>query len=216
MATIVKIKRADEYIAIELDTGESLKIPSAVDGMYRLSVGRIIDATEYAQIKEESERHRCKSMALDYLAIAPRSAAEMERYLRKTGFDHGHIRGIVTRLAESGYIDDADYAARYISNRLSRKFVGRNLLFNDLQKKGVPRNIIKKALKESEAIHSNFDELYKPAVKKYASLKNKKNGISKLDYFLQSRGFDSDLVASVIHRIRSEEKNNSDDDIFIE
>jgi regulatory protein len=206
MVAIVKTKYADDCITVELDNGELLKIPYQVTGMYRLEAGRVIDSTEYAQLKEESQRYRCKRAALNYLAISPRSATEMERYLRKKGFDHDLVRETVNGLRNSGYIDDVDYAARYIGNKLGKKLVGKNLLFNELIKKGIPRNVIRQALKESESIHSNFDEVLAIAEKKYGTLKDKKNGIAKLAYFLHSRGFDGDLVNAVIDRIRRKEK----------
>jgi regulatory protein len=212
MITIVKTKRVDDVITVELDNGEALKIPYQAAGPYILEPGRAVEQTEYAQLKEESQRYRCKKMSLDYLAICPRSAAEMERYLWKKSFDHDLVREIVNGLKNAGYIDDVDYAARYISNKLGKKLVGKNFLSNELQKKGVPRSVIRQALKESEALHGNVEELYEMAMKKYASIKDRKNALSKLAYFLHSRGFESDMVNRVIDRIRREEKEPFDEE----
>ncbi len=207
MITIVKIKHGNNCITVDLDNGEELKIPYQVTGPFRLEAGQNIDAMVYAQLKEESQRYRCKAMALNYLAICPRSAAEMERYLGKKRFDANHIYEIVAGLRGAGYIDDADYAARYISNRLNKKLVGKQLLLLELQKKGIPRAIINQALKESKSLHSDPDALYIIAQKKYNSIKHKKNSVAKLSYFLHSRGFDTEVVSSVIQRILREEKN---------
>lgn len=211
MVTIVKTKLKDDCVGVELDNGESLKIPHHVTAMYRLEAGRVIDQTEYAQLREESQRYRCKRAALNYLAISPRSATEMERYLAKKQFDHNHVKEIVEGFRNSGYIDDVDYAARYISNKLGKKLVGKNLLFSELMKKGIPRNVIRQALKESESIHSNFDEVLAIAEKKYGALKDKKNRIGKLAYFLHGRGFDGNMVNAVIDRIRRKEREGYSD-----
>jgi len=206
MVSIVKTKHTDDFVAVELDSGELLKIPHHVADLYRLEAGRTIDPAEYAQLKEESQRYLCKRAALNYLAISPRTAAEMERYLGKKGFDHHLIREVVEGFRNSGYINDADYAARYISNKLGKKLVGKNLLFGELMKKGIPRDVIRQALKESESIHGNFDQVMAIAEKKYNTLRDKKNGIGKLAYFLHGRGFDGDMVNAVIDRIRRNEK----------
>jgi regulatory protein len=206
MVAIVKTKQTDDFVAVELDSGELLKIPYQVASLYRLEAGRIIDSEEYAQLKEESRQYLCKRAALNYLAISPRTATEMERYLGKKGFDHNHIREIVEGFRNSGYINDVDYAARYISTKLGKKLVGKNLLFTELMKKGIPRDVIRQALKESESLHSDFDQVLAVAERKYAALKDKKNGIGKLAYFLHGRGFDSDMVNAVIDRIRRKEK----------
>jgi regulatory protein len=210
MITIVKTKHGNECVTVDLDNGEELKIPYQVAGLFRLESGRTVDTTEYAQLKEESQRYRCRNMALDYLAICPRSAVEMERYLGRKRFDATLIREIISGLKDAGYIDDADYAARYIQNKLGRKLVGRQLLASELQKKGISRSIINQALKDSGSMHSDMDALYAIALKKYDSIKDKKNSITKLSYFLHSRGFDADMVSSVIEKILKNEKEYPD------
>lgn len=208
MITIIKIKHGNDCVTVDLDNGEVLKIPYQVTGLFRLEAGRTIDTTEYGQLKEESQRFRCKAMSLDYLAICPRSTLEMERYLGKKKFDATLVREIVNGLREAGYIDDADYAARYIQNKLSRKLVGKQLLARELQKKGIHREIINQALKDSKSMHSDMDALYTIAQKKYGAIKDKKNSMTKLSYFLHSRGFDTDMVNSVIKRLLKEEKED--------
>jgi regulatory protein len=210
MITILKTKTADEFTAVELDSGETLKIPHGSAGLYRLAAGQVLEQEEYAQLKAESQRYRCRKTALDYLAICPRSRAEMERHLAKKGFDHDLATEITAALLESGYIDDADYAARYICNRLGKKLVGKNLLTRELQKRGVHRDIIRQALRESASLQDTFDEVYDVALKKYATLKSKKNPLAKLAYFLQGRGFDGEVITGVIEKIRSGEREEEE------
>ncbi len=209
MITINSIKHGNDCITLELDNGEKLKIPLAVTGLYSLETGRSIDGTEYAQLTVESQRYRCKAMALGYLAICPRSALEMQSYLGKKKFDHDLIREIVTALTNAGYINDADYAARYIDNKLRKKMVGKRLLARDLQRRGISRQIINHALKETESRHTDPEALYAIAQKKYAAVRDKKNSIAKLSYFLHGRGFDAEMVNAVIERILRE---NADQD----
>ena len=210
MITILKTKTADEFTAIELDSGETLKIPHGSAGRFRLAAGEVLNQAAYDQLKAESQRYRCRTSALDYLAVCPRSRAEMERHLARKGFDHDLVTEITSGLAEAGYIDDADYAARYISNRLGKKLVGRNLLTRELQKRGVHRDVIRQALRESASLQDTFDEVYEVALKKYATLRDKKNPLAKLAYFLQGRGFDGEIITGVIEKIRSGERKEED------
>ncbi|GEM_PF-319388 len=210
MITIIKQKPAAEFISVELESGEILKIPHQVAGLYRLEAGQELDQAEYSQLKAESQRFRCRKTALDYLAICPRSLMEMERYLGKKGFDHDLIREITAGLSEAGYIDDADYAARYIGNRLEKKLVGKQLLASELQKRGVHRDIIRQALKESAALEDSFDDVYAAALKKWQTVKDRKNGPAKLAYFLRGRGFDGEMITSVLERIRREEREEQE------
>jgi len=206
MGTITKIKMSDDQVTVELDNGESLYMPYQISNLYKLDSGRSIDPTEYRQLKEESQRFQCKRRALDYLAIRIRSAAEMERYLQKKGYAHDTIQDVVRGLIDAGYLDDYDFAARFIDSRLNKKLVGKHLLASELQKRGISRTIIKAAIKESESRHTDIDTIFETARKKYAALKLKKNALTKLAYFLQRRGFDAEIVHTVIERIRSRER----------
>jgi regulatory protein len=206
MITIIKIKILDFHVTAELENGETLDIPHRAANLYKLVSGRSIDSTEYAQLKAESQRFRCKKKALDYLAIRARSVFEMERYLTRKGFSHDIIREIMNDVVESGYVDDYDYAKQFIRSKLNRKLVGKHLLASELQKKGVSRDIIKQALKDTASNNNNIDEIYEIAVKKYQVLKLKKNGLAKLAYFLQHRGFESEIVHTVIARIIQNER----------
>jgi regulatory protein len=207
MITIAKIKISEIHVSVELDNGETLEIPHAIYNLYKLYTGMSIDTVEYSQLKEESQRFLCKKRALDYLAIRMRTAAEMERHLQKKGFSYDVIRETVRGLSDAGYIDDYDFATRFINYRLNHKLVGKYYLAGELKKRGVSASIIRRALKESEARHSDIEAIHEIALRKYDILKLKKNAMSKLAYFLERRGFDSEAVRTVIERIKKMDKN---------
>jgi regulatory protein len=207
MITIAKIKNSEGHVSVELDNGETLEIPHAVYHLYKLSTGSKIDAVEYRQLKEESQRFICKKRALDYLAIRIRTAIEMERHLQKKGFAYDVVRETVKGLSDAGYIDDHDFAIRFINYRLNNKLVGRYYLAGELKKRGVSAAIIRRVLKESEARLNDIEAIHEIALRKYEILKTKKNPIPKLAYFLERRGFDSEAVRTVIERIKQMEKN---------
>ena len=117
---IIKINYKEYYAKIDLDNGESLKIPIKISNNFNLSVSRAIDKLEYQQLKEESERYNCKEKAISYLAIKDRSKFEIESYLRKKGFSLNIIKEIILQIIESGYINDYDYAVKYVKE-LQRK-----------------------------------------------------------------------------------------------
>ncbi len=206
MITIAKIKRSDFHVTIELDNGDTLKIPHQAANPYKLEAGRIIDINEYSQLKTEAQRYGCKRKALDYLAIRARSAFEMERYLMRKGFPHDIIREILNGIAEAGYINDDDYARRYIKSRMGKKLIGKHLLASELRKKGISKNIISQALRETAPSDHDIEEIYEVAMKKYQVLKLKTNGLAKLASFLQRRGFGSEIIAAVIERIIQSER----------
>jgi regulatory protein len=206
MATILNIKYTDTSIIIALDTGESLKLAPEVLSMYSLSSGKILDTALYQQLKEESVRFLCKEKALNYLAIRSRSYLEMQTYLRKKDFPKNIIQEILNGLRDRGYINDYEYALRFINYKKKAKVIGANSLKRDLFKKGISRDLIKKAIKESGSDNINPDEIYKLALKKFKSLENKKNKTAKLIYFLKQRGFEENAIRPVLDRLKIEEE----------
>jgi regulatory protein len=205
MPQILNIKYNDSSIKVELDTGESLILPIEVFSMYSISAGKIVDSLLYQQLKEESTRFTCKQQALNYLAIRSRSEQEVRNYLIRKRYPKDIIDEILTGIKDKGYIDDYDYAVRYISSKKKSKVIGQNLLKRDLYRKGINKNLIKKAIKETGADLTDPDEIYELALKKLKSLKNKKNKISKLIFFLRQKGFEEESIRSVIDRLSDEE-----------
>ncbi len=172
--------------------------------MFNLERGRALDREEFLQMKEESERFRCRQKALDYLSLKNRTSHEIGKYLTKKGFSAPIIREILAGLDGAGYIDDLKYAKSFIENRRRSRLVGKNLLKKELLARGVERNTVSKALEDSEYPEDTIDEVYALALKKLASLAGKKNRPQRLSYFLYQRGFDYEIIQRVLRRLRDE------------
>ena len=52
-----------------------------------LHVGMVLDEADVARLRDDDEAARFYGDALRYLSFRPRSASEMERYLRRRGAD---------------------------------------------------------------------------------------------------------------------------------
>ncbi|HPA73504.1 MAG TPA: RecX family transcriptional regulator, partial [Spirochaetota bacterium] len=150
MLTITDIAYKTDRIELSLDSGESLKLPLLASGMFNLEKGRALDREEFLQMKEESERFRCRQKALDYLSLKNRTSHEIGKYLTKKGFSAPIIRETLAGLDGAGYIDDLKYAKSFIENRRRSRLVGKNLLKKELLARGVERNTVSKALEDSE------------------------------------------------------------------
>jgi len=210
MHAVVAMNYRDDCVAVDLDTGETILLPVSAVAGFSIRVGSTISREGYDMMKEESRRFQCKRAAFNYLAIRPRTVSEMERYLTRKGFDADMIRDTVEDLARSGYLNDEDYAARYVGARLRKKLVGKNLLAAELERRGVSRQVIRHALKGAGAQMVAIDEVYDLALKKYNSLGSAKNRVGKIASFLRGRGFDFDTITAVVERLRSEKGREED------
>ena len=204
MIEITEIRYVDPNFTLELSTGEKLRIPMELYSRLGVSKGKIIDSEEYGHLKEESARIECRQKAFNFLAVRARSGQEMRTYLMKKGFDKDIVEEVVHWLKDKSYINDHDFAVSFINSRIKSRLIGKNALKRDLYKKGVAREIINSALKETDADKVNPDEIYELVLKKYKSLENKKNKLLKVIYFLKQKGFEEDQVRNAVDRLRKD------------
>jgi regulatory protein len=205
MIEVTEIRYIDPHFAIGLSTGEKLMLLPELYSKYGISKGKIIDSEEYEHLKEESSRLICRHKAMNYLAVRARSGLEMRTYLIKKGFNKNIVEDAVCWLKEKEYLNDHDFALSFINSRKKSRLMGRNALKRDLFKKGIAREIINTALKETETDKTDPDDIYRLALKKYNSLGNKKNKLLKVIYFLKQKGFEEDEVRNAVNRLDKEE-----------
>jgi len=96
--------------------------------------------------------------AIGALGRRMRGTAELKRLLRRrveadTEYGQTLVELIVRRLKDSGYLDDARYAAAYSSFRRDNEKFGRMRVITDLKIKGVHGEVIDKA------VSSVYDEV---------------------------------------------------------
>lgn len=204
MIAINELTYVDTHIRVTLSTGERLKLPFEAARIYGIERGKSIDRMEYCQLKEESERFSCRQRAMAYLAMRSRSSRELEAFLHKKGFSGELIGQTILDCRDAGYIDDYDFALRYIRSRASRRVVGARLLKSELSKKGISRELVKKALEEAASSLADGDALHRLAVQRLGRLKGRKNRTAKLVFFLRQRGFNGEDIRAAVDRLRRE------------
>jgi regulatory protein len=94
--------------------------------------------------------------ALGALGRRMRTVAELKRLLRArvdTDTEYGKIliELVVRRLKDSGYLNDAKYAAAYSAFRRDNEKYGRRRVITDLKVKGVVGEVLEKAVNDSFA-----------------------------------------------------------------
>lgn len=84
--------------------------------------------------------------ALRYLARRDRTEAQMRGYLVRLGASSTHVRRVIERFLEQGYLNDERYALRWASDRLARRPMGRARLEAELAGQGLDRDTTALAL----------------------------------------------------------------------
>jgi len=209
---ITKIQYKENHVRVEVDHSVLFMLSYASITEFKLESGRIIDDDEHERLRTASQRYLCWQRSLNYLAVRNRSSMEMETYLKKKEFPSDTIEECIERLSEAGYIDDLDFAVRYIDSKLRRKAIGKNLLKRELMLKGIRGETLARAMEESSVDEVDMERLFDLALKKYNSFRGKDKILYRVSNFLYQRGFEREEINRTISRLRELEKE--DDNYF--
>jgi len=86
--------------------------------------------------------------AAAFLAARARSVDETTRRLIHNGYPVALVEDVVTRLIEMGYLDDEAFAREWVASRDRSRPRGETGLRRELALKGVPRDIVDRAIAE--------------------------------------------------------------------
>ncbi len=168
-----------------------------------LKIGKDVDVETIKNAIFDSETSVAFGKAVDYLARAMKTTKQMRDYLTNKGYSQEVVEHVIQKLQGYKYLDDETYARMYAEQ--SKSYKGERRIKQELLQKGIS------AIQVDEQVQIDNDDQLSSATKlaqKY--LKNKERDIKtmqKLQRFLLYRGFDFDVVNSVIRTF----KDNFDD-----
>lgn len=139
-----------------------------------------------------------------YCAYQERSHSEVVQKLWDLGVRKIEHDDIIASLIDENYLNEERFAIAFAGGKFRMKDWGRKKIYYALKEKKVSEYNIKRAMKEidDEAYQKVLHEL---AEKKYESLKGEQYLVRKkktIDFLLQ-RGFENELIGSVLKSITS-------------
>ena len=198
------------------------RVDVAVDGR---SVGAVlVDAisalglrvgTEFEPLRAAFEVERARLATWDratgLLAARARSRVELRRLLIRKGepVDQvDQVDRVLDRLEGAGYLDDADFARQFARTKALGSGMSRRRVQQELARRGVDREIADAAIDEvfvEEAV-SEIETVERLARKKLRSLArfDEETRRRRLYGFLARRGFESEEIREVLHRLGQE------------
>ena len=145
-----------------------------------------------------AQLEKAKNYALNLSSYRMRSEDELRNRLRKSGYEADIIEEAIAFLKEYNYINDRDFAGRWVNDRLALKPVGRRRLRWELQQKGVAGEIIDHAVSIIDE-NDEYNMALELVRKKYA--KDKNYTLTKIASFLQRRGFSTSAIITICNNI---------------
>lgn len=196
-------KHTADRVNVYLDGAYALALPALEAA--RLRVGQHLDDAEIARLQALDLRQKAYDRALRFLSYRPRSAAELRRHLGEAEIDPDTIEETLARLAEQGYLDDAEFAQFWIENRQRFRPKGAQALRQELRQRGLDNETIAGALEGLDAAEDAYQAAKSRAQRLAALAQADPAGFRrKLGDFLLRRGFSYDVVKEVVGRLLHE------------
>ena len=152
----------------------------------------------------EQSYAKAKKTAMNMLAMRDHASQELREKLLKRDFLPDAVDELIAKLQKSKLLNDEEFAHRYVRAHRERRKLSRSVLRRELNKKGIPAEIISDAVDE---VDGEEDLAREVAAKKAAST-------SRLAYevrerrilgMLARRGFSSSICIKVTREVLAED-----------
>lgn len=115
---------------------------------FGLKKGKSLTQQQIEKITEEERKKEAKDVALKFLSFRRRTEKQVRDKLKKKEFDDRTTDATIDKLKEFDLINDLEFAASWVRDRLSFKPRGKKLLKQELWRKGIRKEIIEQVTEE--------------------------------------------------------------------
>ncbi|MBA3274868.1 MAG: RecX family transcriptional regulator [Chloroflexia bacterium] len=193
-----------ERVSIFIDGSFAVGVARDVADAGGLRQGQVLDDAGIADLLAREHLHKATSAALNFLAYRPRSEGEIRHRLQRGGYPEATIDAVIDKLRSWHYVDDEDFARRWIENRAAHRPRGARLLAQELQAKGIDRQVMAEALAEAELDEAS--DALTLARQRSRQLQDLEPDIRerRLTGFLARRGYGFDVIRATLEALREE------------
>ena len=203
-------KRDPDRIAVDLDGSFAFALPAQLVADERVDVGDMLDVDRVTALLAADQASRATEAALVFLSYRPRSEKDVRDRLRRGGYELNAIEHAIGRLHEWRYLDDADFARRWVENRTAHRPRGRRLLQQELRHKGIDGEIARDVIDEADLDEAGAAEaLARRRLPSYAG--DEPAAIRRrLGAYLARRGYGYDVIRTALDRALGEADDMDD------
>lgn len=200
--TVEEIKRQKGHLyKVSLSDGTSFLADCDVCENIPIVKGKELSKEDITEILKTSDYERAKSRALWFLDRGDRTENGLYEKLLAAKISPEQCARAIARLKELGLIDDRRYARNYAERCIGNN-VSKRETYAKLMGKGVPKDIIKEVLDETEC--DETAQVMALIKKKYANKLDSKENSAKVVAALMRKGFSYSAVKEAL-RVYGEE-----------
>ena len=163
-----------------------------------LQKGAEVSPERLETLRQEDELRSARERALDLLSAAEQTSGTLRQKLLRW-YGEEAVEAAVLRMEELGLINDLDYGRRYAADAVNLRGWPRRRIAMELQKKGVPAEVIEEALAditEETEIETACRLLEGP----YRGKLRDRRERDKVKAALQRRGFSYEVIRQAVSR----------------
>lgn len=195
---IVSITRDKLHLTkISLSNGDEYFIDNDIVAEASLFVGMDITDGELQELVFKSDYRRAKQRALWYLDRMDYTEKGLFDKLIKAGFERHATAEVLAYFCEIGLIDDRRFAER-LAERYSQANKSKREILNKLYQKGVPLDIAREVLSETET--DEVAQIKALIEKKYAYKLSDKASFDKTFAALARKGFSFSAIKEALKK----------------
>lgn len=189
-------QRAKDRRSVYVDGQFVLGLHLETAAILRLKVGLEVDGALLTRAAAMEMEKKAWDTALLFLTATARSRREVERRLART-FPPETVQRVVERLAGGGWLDDLDFARRYVD---SHRDHGERRLLQDLLRRGVAREAAQAAVRDALGASDPTGVAMEAAAKRLRSMTgvDRETAQRRLAGFLARRGYGFETISRAL------------------
>lgn len=189
-----QVKNAERYsIFVDEKYAFSLSADALLES--HLAQGQDLSQAELTDLKRQSQEDKAFNLTLAYVVRRMRSEGELADYFRRKQYAPELAEQILERLRRLRFVDDEEFARRWVANRRQLKATSTKKLRLELRQKYIANDIIQTVLAEDET-----DE--KAMLRELVTKKRRQTRYQddqKLMAYLARQGFSYDDIKNAIN-----------------
>ncbi len=186
-----------ERVSLELESGEEIKATLSLVAELRLYTGKVLEDAELETLRASAALSLCKTRAVELLSYRPMSARELRDKLTQKGESPETASAAVDWLCEKGLLDDGRYAGMVVRHYAAKGY-GESRVRQELQRRGVPRELWEEALRELPEPEDKLDAYLASKLKD----PDDRAQVQKVSAALIRRGFSWEEIRAALARYR--------------
>lgn len=158
-------------------------------------------------MEQDKSYDRAMNTALRLLSVRARSIKEIRAKLADKGVEGPVLEKVIEKLLDLNYLDDTEFAGQWARHLAFNLLYGNRRIEASLREKGIPEEIIRKAILENREELEEKAALSRVLNKKIRGLETRnldRKQMARLARMLTARGFPVSLIYEALRNIQED------------